>query len=78
MKTKIKKWWQENFFFLNVFLTSKTFFWTLPLLVSSVNLFEVYCKKKAENFFSFTKNGGVMRSGYTYREYLPRRLYYDM
>jgi hypothetical protein len=49
--------------FLNVFLTSKAFF-ELFLLVSSVNLFKVYCKKKkkSEIFFLFTKNGGVMRS----------------
>ncbi len=39
------------------------------LLVSSVNLFEVYCKKrkKSKKTFLVTKNGGVSRSGYTYR-----------
>jgi hypothetical protein len=53
----------------NVFLTSKEFFFELFLLVSSVTLFEVYCKKrkKSEKFFLHTENAGVRRSGYTYR-----------
>jgi hypothetical protein len=59
----------KKYFFKNVFLTSKALFFELFLLVSSVNLFEVYCKKrkKSEKFFLHTENGGVRRSGYTYR-----------
>jgi hypothetical protein len=69
-KMAIKKWrLKKKYFFKNVFLTCKAFFCELFLLVSSVNLFEVYCKKrkKSKNFFLHTKNGGVWRSGYTYR-----------
>ncbi len=59
----------KKYFFKNIFLTSKAFFFELFLLVSSVNLLAVYWKKrkKSENFFLHTENGGVRRSGYTYR-----------
>jgi hypothetical protein len=48
-KTAVKK----NNFVKNVFLTSKAFYFELFRLVSGVNLFEVYFKKrkKVENFF---------------------------
>jgi hypothetical protein len=64
-KTAIRK----KYLFKNIFLSSKALFFELFRLVSSVNLFEVYCKKrkKSEKFFLHTENGGVRRSGYTYR-----------
>ncbi len=45
-KTKIKNGGGKKFFFFYVFLTSKTFVFKLFLLVSRVNLFKVYCKKR--------------------------------
>jgi hypothetical protein len=47
----------------------RNFFFKLFLLVSSVDLFEVYCqkRKKSKKIIEHTENGGVKRSGYTYR-----------
>ncbi len=57
------------FFFKRLFLPVRHLFFELFLLVSSVHLFEVYCKKtkKSKKKFSVTKNVGVRCSGYTYR-----------
>ncbi len=58
----------KKIFFFKRLLTCKAFFSNFFfLLVSSVNLFEVYCKKEKSRklFFLHTKNGGVRLSGYT-------------
>ncbi len=60
---------KKNYFLKTFFELVRVFFFELFLLVSSVNLFEVYCKKreKSKKISLHTVNGGVRGSGYTYR-----------